>query len=370
MRRSLLILLVLSLPLHAQVPPFKMDLRWDIPSDTLTLFVVGDIMSHGNVRKSAEEHGYGSFFKHIEAQIQGADLAVGNMEFPLAGAPYSGYPVFSGPDSFAAYLSEVGFDVLLTANNHILDKGTAGMERTIRRLEEMDIPYTGIARDAASDTLVNPLLVLVKGVRIALVNCTYGTEKGASERWPKVNYMDRRRLTPIMERARKMADVVLVFPHWGVEYAHFHSPAQEEFARYLVSEGADAIIGGHPHVVQDVQLIDGVPVVYSLGNALSNQNDLPARFEAALTMRLVRRFGEPLQLLPLRFDYLWCTKPGMVEPSYSAMPVTAPAALWQDPSDYEKMSRTRDALREKGLLQEVYFVPKMRSPASPRPGTM
>ena len=87
MRRSLLILLVLSLPLHAQVPPFKMDLRWDIPSDTLTLFVVGDIMSHGNVRKSAEEHGYGSFFKHIEAQIQGADLAVGNMEFPLAGAP-------------------------------------------------------------------------------------------------------------------------------------------------------------------------------------------------------------------------------------------------------------------------------------------
>ncbi len=359
--RKLLLILALLAPLCAEgrrlpepppakVPPMPMDLRWNGPADTLTLFVIGDIMSHGAVRKSAEQYGYKTFFKYIEGQIRDADLAVGNMEFPLAGKPYSGYPAFSGPDSYAAYLDEVGFDVLLTANNHILDKGTAGMRRTIRRLEEMDIPYTGIARDAASDTLVNPLPVLVKGVRIALVNFTYGTEKGTSVRWPKVNYMDRKRLAPIMERARETADFVIVFPHWGVEYAHFHDAEQESFARWLVAEGADAIVGGHPHVIQDVQWIDGVPVIYSLGNALSNQNDLPARFEAALTLRIVHRFGEPLRLLPPAFDYLWCTKPGMVEDSYSAVPITAPSSLWRVPEDYRNMVRTRDDLQAKGLL--------------------
>lgn len=359
----LLLGVLFSLSLQAQslpaqslpTPPppeviLPMMLRWNAPADTLTLFVVGDIMSHGKVRQSAEQHGYTDFFKHIATQIEGADLAIGNMEFPLAGEPYSGYPSFSGPSSFPAYLSEAGFDVLLTANNHMLDKGSEGLARTIRRLEAMDIPYTGIAASAEADTLVNPLMVLVKGVRIALVNFTYGTELAASTPWPKVNYMNKERLGPILARARRKADLVLVFPHWGEEYQHFHNARQEEFARWLVAQGADAIIGGHPHVVQDVQQIGDVPVVYSLGNALSNQNDLPARLEAALTLRYVHRFGEPIRRLPLHFDYLWCTKPGMVETAYSAVPVTTPPSAWKDSTDYRNMTKTLRSLRAKGII--------------------
>lgn len=343
---------VFSQALRPDVPEisYPMQLKWMGPADTLTLFVVGDIMSHGSVRQGAEKNGYEGFFRHLEDKIQGADLAVGNMEFPLAGKPYSGYPSFSGPSAFARYLSDVGFDVLLTANNHVLDKGSDGASRTIRRLKEMDIPFTGISENEADDTLTNPLMVPVKGVRIAMINFTYGTERGASEKWPKVNYMNKERLAPMMARARRKADLVLVFPHWGNEYEHFHSKAQEDFARWLVSEGADMVIGGHPHVVQDVQEIDGVPVVYSLGNALSNQNDLPARLEAALTIRLVHRLGEPLKLLPMLFDYLWCTKPGMVEATHAAIPVTAPPSVWKDSLDYRKMTLTLESLRKKGLI--------------------
>ena len=198
------------LPDRSRTPDFESlwPLRFDFlkPSpDTVSLFIVGDIMSHRAVSKSAEEFGFGSFFKYLEDRIAGADLAIGNMEFPLAGKPYTGYPAFSGPDAYAQYLADIGFDVFLTANNHILDKGTAGLRRTIDVLEQKGIVYTGIARDAQADTLLNPLLLHVRGLRIAIVNFTYGTNTGPWDPWPKVNYMRKKDILPMLERARPLA---------------------------------------------------------------------------------------------------------------------------------------------------------------------
>ena len=214
------------LPERSPIP--EMEALWPLrfellppKPDTVSLFIVGDIMSHRAVSKSAEEHGYGSFFKHIEDRIARADLAVGNMEFPLAGKPYTGYPAFSGPDGYAQYLSDVGFDIFLTANNHILDKGTAGICRTIEVLERKGLVYTGIAADGQADTLLNPLMVHVRGLRIAIVNFTYGTNTGPFDKWPKVNYMRKADILPMLVRARQ-ADLVMVFPHWGTEYRLHH----------------------------------------------------------------------------------------------------------------------------------------------------
>jgi len=341
--RRLLVILLLMIPLQG----FSQWIRfpkeyWTVTpkADTLTFYLVGDVLAHGRVVQSASVYGYTDFFKHVEGNIQKADIAVCNMEFPLAGKPYTGYPVFSGPESFAQYLSDVGFDVLLTANNHVLDKGHPGLTRTIGQLEDMGILYTGVAASEKADTLLNPLILSVKGIRVALVNFTYGTNQGAAVRWPKVQRMSREALAPVMARARAKADIILVFPHWGVEYETRHSDQQESLARWLVSEGADAIIGSHPHVVQDMQWIDGVPVYYSLGNALSNQNDYIARLEAALTLRYVLRFGEKPAMLPPQMDLLWCTKPGMIENSYAAVPVELPASFWQDSKDYQIMTAT------------------------------
>ncbi len=322
-------------------------------ADTVTIRVMGDIISHWAVQKSAERYGYGSFFKYVEKDLSGADVAVGNMEFPLAGPPYTGYPSFSGSDDFVRYLRDVGFDILLTANNHMLDKGSEGLRRTLDVLENMGIAYTGIAADAKADTLKNPLYIHVKGITLALVNGTYGTNCGSDDNWPKVLHLNRKALAPVLRRAREKADFVLVFPHWGEEYQLRHDDKQEEMARWLVEQGADAVIGGHPHVVQDVQEIDGVPVIYSLGNALSNQNDLPARLEAAVTLKLVISAGEKPQLLSPAFTYLWCTKPGMVEDSYAVVPVTLPADHWRVPKDYEAMRGTYTRQKEGGFLPGV-----------------
>jgi len=333
-------------PLQMPVEYFRVE----VPADTVTLWIVGDIISHRAVSKSAEQFGYSSFFQYVEEDLVGADVAIGNMEFPLAGQPYSGYPSFSGPDDFAQYLWDAGFDVLLTANNHVLDKGSAGLRRTIEMLDSMGITYTGIAADAAADSLRNPLFVHVKGVTLGLVNFTYGTNSGADSRWPKVWYMNREALEPVFRRAREGADIVLAFPHWGWEYQFRHNPDQEEMARWMVEHGADAIIGGHPHVVQDLQFIDGVPVVYSLGNALSNQNDLPARLEAAVTFKIVSRWLQDPVLLPPSYSYLWCTKPGFVEDSYAAVPVTLPKEYWRVPEDFDTMTETFRRQKAGGYL--------------------
>lgn len=327
-------------PVFESLWPLKFDLLPPRP-DTVSIFVVGDVLSHRAVSKSAEEHGYASFFRYIEDRIAKADLAIANMEFPLAGKPYMGYPSFSGPDEFPQYLSDVGFDVLLAANNHILDKGTAGMRRTIEVLDRKGLIYTGIAANEAADTLLNPLLLHVHGVRIAIVNFTYGTNNGSSEKWPKVHYMRKNDILPMLQRAKAAEpDFILVLPHWGTEYQLRHNRVQEEMAQWLVENGADIIVGAHPHVIQDVQYIGDVPVVYSLGNALSNQNDLIARLELALTLRIVLEEDKEPRLLEPAFEYLWCTKPGMVEDSYSTVPVTLPETFWRQKSDYQNMMST------------------------------
>ena len=327
-------------PVFESLWPLKFELLPPRP-DTVTVFVVGDIISHRAVSKSAEEHGYLSFFRHLEDRIARADLAIGNMEFPLAGKPYTGYPSFSGPDDFAQYLSDVGFDVFLTANNHILDKGSAGMRRTIEVLERKGLIYTGIAASEAADSVLNPLLLHVKGLRIAVVNFTYGTNSGSSEKWPKVHYMRKNDILLMLQRAKAAApDLVLVFPHWGNEYQLHHNKVQEDMAQWLVENGADVIVGAHPHVIQDVQYIGDVPVVYSLGNALSNQNDLIARLELALTLKVVLEEDKEPRLLEPSFEYIWCTKPGMVEDSYATVPVTLPESFWRVKSDHENMMST------------------------------
>ena len=337
---------VVSGPVLETLWPLEFELLPPKP-DTVSIFIVGDIMSHRAVSKSAEEHGFGSFFKYLEDRIGGADLAVGNMEFPLAGKPYTGYPAFSGPDAYPQYLSDIGFDVFLTANNHILDKGTAGLRRTIDVLERKELMYTGIAATAEADTLLNPLMLHIRGLKVAMINFTYGTNVGPWDKWPKVNYMRKSEILPMLRRAKQSgADLVMVFPHWGIEYRLHHDPEQEELARWLVKNGADVIVGAHPHVIQDIQYIDGVPVLYSLGNALSNQNDLNSRLELAVTLRVVLERDEKPRLLEPSCEYIWCTKPGMVEDSYSAVPVSLPDSLWRVKSDHSDMQATYKRIHE------------------------
>lgn len=309
--------------------------------DTLSMVVIGDVMMHARQL----EYDCTPFLEHLSGRFRDADIAVANMEFTLAGAPYTGYPAFSAPDSYADYIADLGVGVFLTANNHILDKGRAGLQRTLRKYRAMDgIRIAGTAEDGRADSLSYPLLLAEKGLRIALLNFTYGTNTGSGDGWPRVHLENREDIRRAMDRARRLgADYVVALPHWGVEYRLRHSPEQEDLARWLAEQGADVIVGSHPHVVQDSCRIGGTTVFYSLGNAVSNMSAPNTRLELMVTLRFTRDRTGRTEMLPPQAEFLWCTLPGTLTDNYATIPVKeyiGKRDLWKNPYDYDNMMTT------------------------------
>ncbi len=335
--------------------------------DTLTVRIMGDIMMHQkqieNARCDDGSYNFDSYFRFIEEEIEEADISIANMEFTLAGEPYSGYPCFSAPDSFADYLAGCGFDVWLAANNHIFDKGTAGAERTLeiyRRLSRTHgILFTGIAGNEEELRANNPLTIRRKGIKLALINLTYGTNQGLQTYWPKTNYMgEKGKLEGVFSKAHEEdADFIIALPHWGPEYVLRHSEKQEEEALWLAGKGADWIIGMHPHVIQDTACVKGVPVAYSLGNAVSNMSAANTQLELMATIRIVREKNGDLRALPMELEYLWCSRPGGYDDSYTVIPVTEFIGRedeWQNVADYHKMVAAYERVRiETGIYNDT-----------------
>lgn len=336
------------------------DMRWPSPrTDTLTLYIIGDIMSHQAQINSALRNGdpdYSTFLYHLRDEIASADLAIGNMEYTLAGPPYSGYPCFCAPDQYTYYLRDLGFDVLLTANNHILDKGYKGLDRTFRILDSLEgVQYTGISRNASEDREKYPLLVRVGEITIAIINFTYNTNNRPTRDWPKVNMIDRDDILAAINRARAAeADLILAFPHWGIEYRFRHNDSQESLARFMVENGVDAVIGGHPHFVQDMQWMGKVPVIYSLGDAVSNMDRPFSRVGLAVTLKIALESGKKPRILPPSYEFIWNSRPGEVEESFSALPISRflDPSLWQRKDAYIIMKEAYETTRKESGIYE------------------
>lgn len=344
------ILLTLALHANAQIrhiipPPFVFEEK----SDTVSICIIGDVMMH------ERQLGYdcSSFLANLKPLFEDSDFALANMEFSLGGKPYSGYPAFSAPDSYAEYVAGCGVNVFLTANNHILDRGRKGMERTLSVYRSMSdrVSFTGSASDEKEMESANPLIVFRKGISIALINFTYGTNFGKPAEYPRPLYMDRKELSEAVERARERgADFIIALPHWGPEYVTTHSKNQEEWAEWLVGQGIDAIVGSHPHVVQDSSHIQGVPVIYSVGNAVSNMSKRDTRLELAVRIRFVKkRFTNETKMLEPELIPLWCSLPGYLCGSYCTIPVKEWATRrseWLNPYDYDNMVTTVNRVSE------------------------
>lgn len=347
--RTFLTLLALLLRLTAQAQVLENIWRDRIMNlgplygrtDTLSMVIIGDVMMHARQL----EYDCEPFLEQISERFRDADIAVANMEFPLAGTPYTGYPAFSAPDSYADYVAGLGVDVFLTANNHVLDKGKAGLQRTLRKYRAMDgIRIAGSAENEQADSAAFPLILAEKGLRIALINFTYGTNQGPTEGWPKVHLEDREEIARAFERSRQLgADFIVALPHWGVEYELRHSARQEKLAVWLADQGADVIVGSHPHVVQDSCRIGRTPVFYSTGNAVSNMSATNTRLELMVTLRFTKDRMRQTEMLPPQVDFLWCTLPGTLSDNYATIFVKdyiGKRHLWQNPGDYDNMMAT------------------------------
>jgi len=148
-------------------------------NNTVNLTFVGDAMQHAPQITAAQQpdgtYDYSPCFEQLKGDITWADLAVVNLECPLGGKPYTGYPCFSAPDSYAQTLRDVGFDLFLTANNHCLDRRDKGLIRTCQALDSMGIAHIGTYRNQQERDRLIPYIVNVKGVKIAFLDYTYGT---------------------------------------------------------------------------------------------------------------------------------------------------------------------------------------------------
>jgi len=345
------LLCLVSVSAEAQIRsyevPFPAPLRE--PVDTVELFMIGDVMMHMPQLK----YDHTTFFEDLVPEMRAADFAIANMEFSLGGEPYSGYPAFSAPDYIASYVADCGADVFLTANNHILDRGSKGLERTLGIYRSMSdsVLFTGSAGSYAEKTSNYPLMLHHKGISIAIVNFTYDTNGIFVKGWPNTNYQVRDSVKAAIDRAKEQeADFIIAMPHWGEEYHLIHSKSQQDWAEWMVEQGVDAIIGGHPHVVQDTAHIDGVPVVYSMGNAVSNMSRTNTRLELAVSLKLVKdqSTGTTTVLDPVLIP-LWCTLPGRLVNSYKTICIKKWAnrrSDWLIPSDHDEMAATLERVSE------------------------
>ena len=278
-------------------------------TDTLRLLFTGDIMGHAPQIKSAEvvpnkKYDYTPCFKYVKPVLERADLAIGNLELTLPGKPpYNGYPMFRSPDDLATALKDAGFDILVTANNHANDSRGTGVVNTINTLRAKGFQQTGTFKNNADRSATYPLMVYKNNFKIALLNYTYDTNGVPTDAPTIVNRIDTALIKADLYEARaRKPHFIIVVMHWGIEYQLQENEEQRRLAKFLIRNGADMVIGSHPHVVQPIRtervaMPDGsakeAVVVYSLGNFISNQQQPNTDGGILFQVDLLKQKGSP-----------------------------------------------------------------------------
>lgn len=250
---------------------------------SITLIMVGDVLMHKFVQQSGlQNDGHYNFdhiFSNISDEAKSADIAIVNQETLLAGEKFglSGYPCFNAPLEVADAIAKAGFNVVLQATNHALDKGVDGLLRC-RDYWKEKYPGVVLAGTAESEAEAAQIPVIEKnGIRVAILNYTYSTNGiplPDDKPWA-VNLLEENKVKSDLTYAKEISDIVVVCPHWGTEYSHTPSEEQKKWCDIFYNCGADLVIGTHPHVIQPVNWVqkgDGhrMLVYYSLGNFVNS----------------------------------------------------------------------------------------------------
>lgn len=267
-----------------------------------TIAVTGDVISHIPVINAGYRDGgynYDSFFTYIKPYVTEADFAVINLETTLAGTEngdkYSGYPKFNCPDAMVDAMKNAGFDMLLTANNHSNDTGSYGFNRTQEVIADRGLLNLGTMTSAEDPKY---RVQDINGIKVGMVCYTYGVIDGSTgqkavnglpirmELTNCINVFDYDRLdrfysemeSIVAQMNEEGAEALVLFIHWGNEYRLSQNSYQTTIAQKMCDLGVDVIVGGHPHVIEPVELLTSTVdpqqktvCVYSVGNVISNQ---------------------------------------------------------------------------------------------------
>ncbi len=225
-----------------------------------TVFFVGDIMLGRVVETKMESYGTRYPFEGVLEDVFQPDVSIGNFEGVVTETHVHTPPFtfqFSIKPEYLTLLKTIGFDVLSLANNHSLDYGTSSLAYTQTLCTSYGLVCGGSPKNTTQyQTVLHKVGTQTAG--IMFLHTLYGQP-------------DTETIISKLAELRKTTDVQIAYVHWGEEYALTHNATQEKLAHMLIDNGVDVVVGHHPHVVQDVELYSGKPIVYSLGNFIFDQ---------------------------------------------------------------------------------------------------
>lgn len=272
---------------------------------TFTLTSLGDTLCHNTqywdaYNSKTNEYDFSYVYEDIKNYTLSSDITIGSLETTFAGKEkgYSNYPTFNTPDSLATALKNIGVDVVSLAGNHALDYGYTGLCRTIDVFNNIGLSHLGTYKTAEDQEKI--LIKDVKGVKIAFINYTYGTNgiPVPSGKEFCVNLIDKDFIKKQINQAKEQnVDMIVACMHWGTEYRITANSEQKDLANFLFENGVDVILGNHPHVLEPMEkktitLQDGttkdVFVVYALGNFTADQRDEITRDSAILNLTITK----------------------------------------------------------------------------------
>ena len=297
-----------------------------VPDDiTINLSVIGDIMCHNTQYNDAFENGIYDFsyvFDDIREELSEADFTVGNLETTFAGSQrgYSSYPQFNSPESLALAIKDAGIDLVSTANNHSLDTGYNGIEKTIDFLDQAQILHTGTYKSQESQNQTT--IVEIKGVKVAFLSFTYGTN-GIPVPTGKeycINLIDDNFIIDKLNLAKlENPDIICVFMHWGEEYQLSPNSEQIRLANLLFDNGVNIILGSHPHVLQKMEKTDKGFVIYSLGNFVSGQVKENTRDSIILNLSIIKKGSGEVEVSSAKYIPIYTYKSGASKKQYKVL---------------------------------------------------
>jgi len=344
---------------------------------TITISVVGDLMCHSPQFEYAKV-GKDSFdftptYRNVKKYLESSNFTFGNLETVTAGRKnggFTGYPLFNTPSEYLDALKSVGFDLLVTANNHSFDRSEKGVLLTIDELIKRNINYVGTYISQTDRDSIR--LYDINGIKIAVLAYSYGTNGNTIPKGKDylINLIDFNLIERDIKTARsKGAELVLVHYHFGDEYIREPVKSQKDAVNKAIEFGADIIIGGHPHVLQPADFFKAISgkldtgfVAYSMGNFISNQRD---RFKDAgiiITINILKDLNkDKISINEVNFLPTWVFKGNTLNGrEYVILPATLQSDTTIDLSltDLKKMNQAFQDTRE--IIKKYSANPKLK----------
>lgn len=251
-------------------------------TSTATLSAIGDVLIHDRVYEKAyvgdKKYNFSPMLSKVKDLLSQSDITIANQESMIGGTEIgvSSYPMFNSPFEIGDILKEFGVDLVTIANNHSLDKGERGILKATEHWDQIGMMYTGAFRSQDDRGIIR--IIEKNGIKFSFLAYTYGTNGMPIPQGKDylVNILDENKMKNDIQEAKKKSDVVVVSVHFGQEYQREPSAEQKKWVQLLAEDGADIIIGHHPHVLQPPAWItrsngEKVFVAYSLGNFISGQ---------------------------------------------------------------------------------------------------